>query len=159
MSNPTLGVIDNGKPVGIDVSRLVETRMLVAATSGAGKSWALRRILEQTHGHIQQIVIDPEDEFFTLREQFNYVLAGRHGGDCPADARSASLLATKLLELGASAIIGIYELPHHERVRFVRLFLESLVNAPKHLWHPCLVVIDEAHIFAPESGKGEAESR
>jgi len=156
---PTLGTNQEGRDIQIDVQRLVETRLLVTATSGAGKSWALRRILEQTHGHVQQIVIDPEDEFHTLREKFDYVLAGRNGGDCPADVRSTQLLATKLLQLGVSAIIGIYELPHHDRIRFVRLFLESLVDAPKNLWHPCLIVIDEAHIFSPESGKGEAESK
>lgn len=155
-AKPSLGVDEKGAIVKIDVPRLVETRALITATSGAGKSWLLRRLLEQTHGHVQQIVIDPEDEFSTLREKYDYVLAGRHGGDCPADVRSAELLAKKLLELGVSAIIGIYELQAHDRIRFVRLFLESLVNSPKELWHPCLVVIDEAHIFAPQVGDAES---
>ena len=31
-----------------------------------------------------------------------------------------------------------------------------MINAPKELWHSCLVVIDEAHIFAPEKGQSEA---
>jgi len=154
----TLGIDEHGGAVRIDIPRLAETRMLLTATSGGGKSWALRRILEQTHGRIQQIVIDPEDEFHTLREKYDYVLAGRHGGDCPADVRSAELLARKLLELGVSAIIGIYELQHHDRIRFVRLFLESLVNAPKDIWHPALVVVDEAHIFVPQSGEAESAS-
>ena len=30
------------------------------------------------------------------------------------------------------------------------------MNAPKALWHPVLVVLDEAHIFAPEKGQSEA---
>ena len=146
----------NGHAVHVQLDRLIESRMLVQANSGGGKSWALRRILEQTHGEVQQLVIDVEDEFHTLREKYDYVLAGRHGGDCPADTRSAALLARRLLELGASAIIGIYELQAHDRVRFVRLFLESLVNAPRELWHPVLVVVDEAHIFAPQVGEAES---
>src|SRR3990167_5893163 len=141
----------------IDLQRLVETRMLLTANSGAGKSWALRRLLEQTHGKIQQLVIDPEGEFYTLRERFDYVLAGR-GGDCPAEPRSAALLARRLLELGESAILDLYELAPRDRVRFVRAFLEALINAPRALWHQVLVVIDEAHAFAPEKGHGEAES-
>ncbi|OFW99250.1 MAG: hypothetical protein A3E78_11730 [Alphaproteobacteria bacterium RIFCSPHIGHO2_12_FULL_63_12] len=131
--------------------------MLLTANSGAGKSWALRRLLEQTHGKIQQLVIDPEGEFYTLRERFDYVLAGR-GGDCPAEPRSAALLARRLLELGESAILDLYELAPRDRVRFVRAFLEALINAPRALWHQVLVVIDEAHAFAPEKGHGEAES-
>lgn len=145
-----------GGEVSLNPDRLIETRLLLQANSGAGKSWALRRILEQTHGAAQQIVLDVEDEFHTLREKYDYVLAGRHGGDCPADVKSASLLARRLLELGVSAIIGIYELRAHDRVRFVRLFLESMVNAPRELWHPVLVVVDEAHMFCPQQGQAES---
>ena len=31
-----------------------------------------------------------------------------------------------------------------------------MINAPKELWHPCLVVVDEAHVFCPEKGESEA---
>lgn len=139
----------------IDIPRLVETRMLIQANSGGGKSWCIRKLLEETHGKVQHIVLDMEGEFATLREKYDYVLAGK-GGDVPADPRSAELLARKILELQASLIVDLYELKHHERIRFVRLFLEALVNAPKELWHEVLVVVDEAHVFAPE--KGQAES-
>lgn len=154
--NPVLGTSTAGS-VHIDVERLVVSRMLLCANSGAGKSWALRRILEQTHGSIQQLVIDPEGEFFTLREKYDYVLAGK-GGDCPAEPRSAALLARRLLELGTSAILDLYELTPADRVLFVRRFVEALVDAPKDLWHPVLVVVDEAHSFAPENGHGQAQS-
>jgi hypothetical protein len=45
------------------------------------KSWLLRRLLEQTHGHVQHLVIDPEGEFASLRERFDYVHAAKSGGD------------------------------------------------------------------------------
>jgi hypothetical protein len=151
-----LGQTTAGASVRLDVERLVESRLLVQANSGAGKSWALRRILEQTHGAVQHIVLDVEDEFHTLRERFDYVLAGRHGGDCPADVKAAPLLARRLLELGVSAVVGLYELKAHERQRFVRQFLDALIGAPRSLWHPALVVVDEAHIFAPQNGKAES---
>ena len=145
------------KDISIDLPTLVESRLLVQANSGAGKSWLLRRILEQSHGKVQQIVIDLEGEFGTLREKYDYILAGK-GGDTPAEVRSAALLARRLLELKVSAIIDLYELPPQDRKRFVRLFLESMINAPKELYHPCLVVVDEAHVFAPERGESEAMS-
>ncbi len=144
-----------GPDAPIDVARLIESRLLVQANSGGGKSWALRRLLEQTYAHVPQIVIDVEGEFHTLREKFDYVLAGQKGGDCPADTKSAAMLARRLLELNVSAIVDIYELGAN-RARFVRLFLDALVNAPRELWHPTLVVIDEAHMFAPESGHAES---
>lgn len=141
--------------ISIDLTNLLETRLLVQANSGGGKSWLLRRILEKSHGKVQQIVIDLEGEFSSLREKYDYVLASKEG-DTPAEPRSAALLARKILELNVSTIIDLYELPHQGRKRFVKLFLDSMVNAPKNLWHPVLVVLDEAHIFCPE--KGQAES-
>jgi len=144
-----------GPDAPLDVARLIESRLLIQANSGAGKSWALRRLLEQTYAHVPQIVIDVEGEFHTLREKFDYVLAGQKGGDCPADTKSATLLARRLLELNVSAIVDIYELGV-QRTRFVRLFLDALVNAPRDLWHPTLVVIDEAHMFCPEASQAES---
>jgi uncharacterized protein len=141
--------------VSIDLPKLIDSRLLVQANSGGGKSWLLRRILEQSHGKVQQIVIDLEGEFSTLREKHDYILAGK-GGDVPAESKSAGLLARKILELNVSAIIDLYELPHYERKHFVKLFLDAMVNAPKELWHSCMVVLDEAHVFVPEKGESEA---
>ena len=153
---PILGQDATGHNIVVDVPKLIESRLLITATSGQGKSWALRRMLEQTHGHVQHIVIDPEGEFYTLREIFDYVIA-RTGNeterDCPADLRSADLLARRLLELRVSAILDIFDMKAQDRPEFVRRFIESLMEAPRSLWHPVLVVIDEAQLFAPEDGK------
>jgi hypothetical protein len=143
-------------PLVADVPTLIDTRLLLQANSGGGKSWALRRLLEQTHGQVQQLVLDPEGEFASLRERYDYVLAAKHGGDTAADPRSAKLLAERLLELGVSAICDIYELKAHDRIRFVRAFLEALVDAPKRLWHPALVVVDEVHVYCPQQGEAES---
>jgi len=132
--------------VSMDLEKLIDTRLLVQANSGGGKSWLLRRILEQSHGKVQQIVIDLEGEFSTLREKYDYILASKEG-DIPAEPRSAALLARKILELNVSTIVDLYELSHYDRKHFVRLFLDALINAPKKLWHPALVVVDEAHVF------------
>lgn len=140
----------------IALPTLLETRLLVQANSGGGKSWALRRLLEQTANSVQQLVIDPEGEFATLREQFDYLIAAPHDGDALATPQTAALLARRLLESGVSAILDIYDLKAHERVLFVRRFLDALVNAPKALWHPVLIVLDEAHIFAPQNGSAES---
>lgn len=137
------------------LDELVVSRLLTSANSGGGKSWLLRRILEQSHGLIQHIVIDMEGEFATLREKFDYILVSKDG-DIPAQARTAKHLAHRLLELNVSAIIDVYEMPPHERKRYVRLFIEALVDAPKRLYHPALVVVDEAHALCPE--KEQAES-
>ncbi len=149
---------DNPQRTWMDLDRLLLTRLLVQSNSGGGKSWLLRRILEQTFGEVQHLVLDPEGEFSTLREKHDYVLVAKTGGDIAADPRTARLLAERLLALGASAILDLYELSPRDRIKFVKEFLEGVVDAPKNLWHPVLVVLDEAHHFDPEKGHGEAES-
>lgn len=150
--------IDDGQTLVCDIPTLLNSKLLIQANSGGGKSYAVRRLLEQTHGHVQQIVLDPEGEFASLREKYDYVYVARVDGDAVAHPRSAALLAERLLELGVSAIIDLFELHPNDRVRFVRLFLEAMVNAPKKLWHPVLVVLDEAHMYAPEKGQAESAS-
>jgi len=147
--------IDSEKAESFDVNKLIETRLLIQANSGGGKSYAVRKLLEETYGKSQQIVLDMEGEFATLREKYDYLLVGKNG-DIPASPKTAEVLARKLLELKVSAIIDLYELQAHERIRFVKLFLDAMINAPKELWHPVLIVIDEAHVFCPE--KDQAES-
>ncbi len=79
-------------------------------------------------------------------------------GELPADPRHAALLARRLLEYKVSAVVDLYELKLAERRHFVKLFLESLIHLPRELWRPTLVILDEAHIYCPERGSGEAES-
>jgi len=55
--------------IKIELEKLITSRLLIQANSGGGKSWLLRRILEQSHGKIQHLIIDLEGEFSTLREK------------------------------------------------------------------------------------------
>src|SRR3990167_5273296 len=96
-----------GHGIDCDLDQLLHGRLLVQAMSGAGKSWLLRRILEQTFPHILHLVIDSEGDFKTLRERFPYVLIGGEDWDTPAVPAQARVLAQKLLQLGASAIIDV----------------------------------------------------
>jgi hypothetical protein len=150
-----IGTIDSAKKLDVDLPRLVDTRLLIQANSGGGKSWLLRLIAERAG--IQTVVLDPEGEFASLREAVDVLLIGREG-EIPADPRSAGLLARRLLEYKVSAVIDLFDLRLSERRRFVRLFLESLLHLSRELWHPALVILDEAHLYCPERSAGEAES-
>ena len=148
-------MIKLGNNFEIDLEKLISTRMLIQANSGGGKSYAIRKLLEESHGQVQQIIIDLEGEFSSLRENYDYLLVGQDG-EIPTRIQTAELLARKLLKLNVSAIIDLSELKKHERILFVKRFLDSLVNAPKSLWHPCLIFVDEAHQFCPEGAKSES---
>ncbi len=155
---PVLQFTPGASGVGVDLERLISSRALVQADSGGGKSWLLRYIIEQLYGRVQIVVLDPEGEFATLRERHDFLLAAGDDGDVRADPKTAKLLARRVLELSASAIVDIYELQLPARRKYVRLFLEELMHAPRKLWRPLLVFIDEAHTFAPQTGDAESLS-
>ncbi len=136
--------------VSIDLNGLIDTRMLVAANSGGGKSWFFRLMAEQCAGKIQVIILDPEGEFVTLREKIDIALVGEDG-ELPTEIKTAKLLARKLVQHQASAVIDLYGL--NDRREYVHLFLDSLMSLGRKYWHPILIFIDEAHKFAPEKGK------
>jgi hypothetical protein len=156
MKPVTIGTSDAGN-VQLDLVKLVSTRALVTANSGGGKSWLLRLIAEKAIGHIQTLILDPEGEFATLREKHDVLLVGAEG-EVAADPRTAGLLARKLAELEVSAVIDLSEFHLEERQRFVKIFAETLIDLPKNLRHPTILLLDEAHLFCPEKGAGEAES-
>lgn len=150
----TLGTAGR-KAVRMDALKIVDNRLLGCTNSGGGKSWMLRKIVEQVGEKIPIIVLDPEGEFASLREKLDMVLCGADG-EVEAHPRSAKLLCRKLIELRVSAVVDLYELKLPERRRFVREFLDALINLPRKLWGSTLIVLDEAHKYAPE--KGQAES-
>jgi hypothetical protein len=104
--------------------------MLVQANSGGGKSRAIRQLLEETHGRVQHLVLDPEGEFATLRERFDYVLAGKRGGDVAGDAEDGE--AALPPADGARRVGGDRPLRSQapERREFVKLFLDRADGAP-----------------------------
>lgn len=156
MNHPTLHYGTRSDGVAVDLGKLMVGGLLLQAGSGGGKSTAIRQLLEETHGRVQHLVIDPEGEFASLRESFPYIHAAPHGGDVIATPKTARLLCRRLVEIGASAVLDIYDLKVSEKREFVRLFLEELMSLPRSQWKSILVVIDEADVFAPQ--KAEASS-
>lgn len=139
----------------MDLEVFLETKGLLQANSGGGKSWGLREIIEKAYGKVPIVIMDTEGEFENLREKFNFILVGK-GGDIPASIKTAGVLAHRILELGLNAIIDISELKAHERTLFVKRFQEALIEAPKNIWRVILYILDEAQAYAPEAGKSEA---
>jgi hypothetical protein len=149
----TIGTSDS-KNVKVDAMVLADTRALINASSGLGKSWLMRLIAESVASSIQTIIVDPEGEYPTLREKFDLLIVSENG-DLRADISSARLLARKLAETGVSAVLDIYDLPGKEdpwlkRRMFVAELISEWMNLPKKLWHPMIMMVDEAHQFAQE---------
>lgn len=155
-SAPVLGSSDT-RDINIDLEKLLATRMLITSASGGGKSWAIRRIMEQTANLVQSIIIDPEGEFSSLAKKFPYLVCGVSQGDIKINIATAACLAAELMERNASAILDISEYDPDERSIFIAEFIKGLMQLPQSYWHHVLIVIDEAHLFCPQHDKSEAK--
>lgn len=138
--------------VTLDIARLLDGRLLVQGASGSGKSWTLRRILERTAGLIQQIIIDPEGEFRSLTEAVDLTVVEAHRLDIAALATIAGRVRRHRL----SVLVDLSDMDREGQMQAVAAFLAGLIEAPQGDWHPALVVIDEAHLFAPFGDQSSA---
>ncbi|HPB23605.1 MAG TPA: ATP-binding protein, partial [Novosphingobium sp.] len=146
MSAPIqIGTDQSDRPVTIDVEELLATRLLVQGNSGSGKSHLLRRILEESAGIVQQVVIDPEGDFVTLADVFGHIVVD----GAAYSAVELTRLAARIREHRASVVLALDGLEIEAQMRCAALFLSALFDAPREQWFPALVVVDEAQMFAP----------
>lgn len=144
-------------PATLDLSRLLKSRLLVQAGSGGGKSWLLRRLLEQTHGRVRHIVIDPEGELVTLADKFDYTVCAPDSEDAPLTPDGGAAAARLIYKSGRSTILSLSEFELDEMQQFVADFCRELLRMPQEQWHHLLLVTDEAQLFGPEKDKAESK--
>lgn len=144
-----------GEPAIMDIDELLATRLLVQGNSGSGKSHLIRRILEQSAGKVQQIIIDPEGDFVSLSDKFGHVVADARRSDVELET-----IALRIRQARVSAVLNLEHLEVDGQMRAAGIFLNALFDADREFWHPALVVVDEAQLFAPtEKGEFSEEAR
>ena len=144
-----------GEPAIMDIEELLATRLLVQGNSGSGKSHLIRRILEQSAGKVQQLIIDPEGDFVSLSDKFGHVVVDARRSDVELET-----IALRIRQARVSAVLNLEHLEVDGQMRAAGIFLNALFDADREFWHPALVVVDEAQLFAPvEKGEFSEEAR
>ncbi len=152
-SQITIGQERGGRPTLVDIEELLATRLLVQGNSGSGKSHLLRRLLEESAGMVQQVVIDPEGDFPSLADEFGHVVIDAASYSAP----EIETLALRIREHRASVVLDLDGLEVEQQIRCAAQFLTALFDAPREHWYPALVVVDEAQMFAPAAAGEMAE--
>ncbi|MFN3819026.1 helicase HerA domain-containing protein [Blastomonas sp.] len=140
-----IGRDETGQPVCIDMEELLATRLLVQGNSGSGKSHLLRRLLEESAGLVQQVIIDPEGDFVTLADAYSHIVID--AGDY--NEREIARIGARIREHRASVILNLEQLELEAQMTCAAAFLNAMFDAPREHWYPALVVVDEAQMFAP----------
>jgi len=129
----------------------------------SGKSYTVGRMCEDLCEVKQPfIVIDPEGEYWTLKERYPVILAavgrpvGRPKGykaDLIATSENAPLLARRVVEKGYSLILDLRNATLAESYSALANFLESLYQAEGQYNRPFVLIMEEAHVLVPEVGR------
>lgn len=142
-------------PAMLDVEELLATRLLVQGNSGSGKSHLLRRLLEQSAPHVQQVIIDPEGEFASLSDRYGHVVI-----DGERSLVELEHIAQRIRQHRVSAVLVLESLDAEMQMKAAAAFLNALFDSERDFWFPMLVVVDEAQLFAPAaSGEVSEEAR
>lgn len=136
---------------------IAATNSLVTGMTRSGKSYKLRTLAEAIQPHMPVWIIDPEDEFYTLREKYPFVLFGE-GGEAPMTIQSARLVARRLLEWGVSGVLSLAALKEDQQHIWVYHFIDELMSQPRASWKRACIILDEAHLWAPNSGHGKSDA-
>jgi hypothetical protein len=148
-----MGLDDGGNPLMMNIVKLLEGRLLVQGVSGAGKSWTLRRVLEQSSKILPQIIIDPEGEFGSLADEFGYL----HVAAERLDEYGFAMLAERIRAHRASVVLDLSEVGREQQMQCFIAFITALINVPREHWSPVIVAVDEAQLFAPLGGHTEGD--
>ncbi|WP_437741223.1 DUF87 domain-containing protein [Sorangium sp. So ce1504] len=153
--SPILSLCDGYQ---LDLSDYARTGLRVGiwASSGRGKSFGVGVLCEELlAAGIPVVAIDPEGELYTLRERFRVlVLGGAHADlPLPSGERAAEIALARVLDEGLGLIVDLSDQPTSRSQQEAALpFLERLWVLLSERRAPAAVVIEEVHIFAPQSG-------
>ncbi len=131
-------------------------RVGVWASSGRGKSYGVGVFCEELlEAGIPVIAIDPESELHTLRERFRVLVLGGPRADLPLPPGRTSV--RQVLEAAVSQSLGLVvdlsDLPTSKgQQEAARPWLEELWVLLSERRTPIALVVEEVHLFAPQSG-------
>lgn len=145
---------------------VVTQTMAILAKRRAGKSYTMRRMVEQLVTASQQVVlVDPKGDQWGIRSSADgkgaglpLVILGGERADVPLEPSAGEMVAKLVVEERVSAVIDLSLFRKHEVATFMTGFLENLyrMKAREQFRTPMMLVIDEADAVAPQKPqKGE----
>jgi hypothetical protein len=142
----------------------VDRHVAILATAGAGKTYAAKGAVEQLLDAGRRVcIIDPTGVWYGLRlkpngktpSPYGVVIFGGDHADVPLDAHAGARLADLVAAGDFSCIIDVKRMTVRARTTLFADFAERLAQVnSRALW----LVIDEAHLFAPQGRVYDPES-
>lgn len=157
--------LDLAKGISLPLDIVTQT-IAILAKRRAGKSYTMRKLVEQLLTANQQVImVDPKGDQWGIRSSadgkrpgFPIVILGGEHGDAPLEVSAGEVVAKLVVEERVSVLLDLSVFRKHEIATFMTAFLENLyrLKAQEAYRTPVMLVIDEADAIAPQKPqKGE----
>lgn len=139
---------------------IVTQTIAILAKRRVGKSYTMRRLVEQLfRANLQVVIVDPKGDQWGIRSSadgkkpgFPVVILGGEHADAPLEANAGEVVANLVVKDRVSVLLDISLFRKHEVATFMTGFLENLyrLKAQEQYRTPLMLVIDEADAVAPQ---------
>ncbi len=161
--NPTKNrVLQVSKSFAVPLNDFLSTgeRDAILASSGMGKSYLTGVILEETLENGTLVcIIDPEGEHFTLAERYPCLIIGGEHAHVPFDPAGVELYIEAMITTGLSAIFDLSDYIDTEQQDYYALIGDALFRLEQKYRRKVRLVVEEAQIYAPQSGLGGGKKK
>lgn len=125
-----------------------ESHIGVIGKTGSGKTHAIRSAIEALLDLDERTcIIDPTGAWWGMKSRYDVVIFGGEHEDLPLGPNHGETIAEVIGSSTTPAIIDTSLMRTKERTRFFADFADGLIRKNK---GPLHLVIDEAHVFAPQ---------
>lgn len=155
--NPSARVLQVSKTFAVPLADFATTgeRDAILASSGMGKSYLTGVLLEETLENGTLVcIIDPEGEHFTLAERYPCLIIGGEHAHVPFDPDAVDLYTESMVASGLSTIFDLSEYIDQEQQQYFGVIVDSLFRVEQRYRRKVRLVVEEAQIYAPQSGVG-----
>lgn len=139
---------------------VVTQTIAILAKRRAGKSYTMRRLVEQlVHAGQQVVLVDPKGDQWGIRSAADgkapglpLVILGGERADVPLEVGAGEMVAKLVVEERVSAVLDLSLFRKKEVATFMTEFLENLyrLKAREIYRTPMMLVVDEADAIAPQ---------
>lgn len=146
--------IDCNNTVEIHPANLVGKSIAVLGSTGTGKTNTVAVLIEQLIAYYPFTIVDPESEYWGLREQFEFLVVGSSPNvDIEVGVDQAEQIAQFAFEQQMNIILDMLDFTDTDRNEFVLRYFEELWHLNLNERRPQFIVLEEAQEFIPQGGK------
>ena len=136
------------------VNRLRGASVTILGRKGTGKSTTLRVLIEELLEQRRAcVIVDPQDEYYTLGERYDIIVAGRTThARVPLDPAKAGALAEFSLTHNVPVVLSLKKYADEERFELLKNFFTRLWELEEDARKLYFLFLEEAHVYLPQVG-------